>query len=92
MQKVPLVSLMHKVRMHIVCTGIHGNLAKMREYGPFVNGCIFWFLKLAVFFILPVFRDPILSTLYLLFVSEEELYLFEMLVVISVIGSFSCSV
>ena len=47
-----------------------------------VNGCTFWCLKLAVFFILPVFRDPILSTLCLLFVfEEEELYLLETLVI-----------
>ena len=39
-----------------------------------VNGCIFWFLKLAalIFPLLPVFKDPILSTLCLLFVPEEE--------------------
>ena len=49
-----------------------------------VNGCIFWFLKLAalIFFqLLPAFYDPILSTLRLLFVpEEEELYLLETLV------------
>ena len=53
-----------------------------------VNGCIFWFLKLAALFfpLLPVFKDPILSTLCLLFVpEEEELYLLETLVVLSVI-------
>ena len=51
-----------------------------------MNGCIFWFFKLAAFFILPIFRDEILSTLCLLFVSqEEELYLLQMLVVISLI-------
>ena len=53
-----------------------------------VNGCIFWFLKLAalIFPLLPVFKDPILSTLCLLFVpEEEELYLLETLVVFYVI-------
>ena len=53
-----------------------------------VNGCIFWFLKLAalIFPLLPVFKDPILSTLCLLFVpEEEELYLLETLVVLYVI-------
>ena len=53
-----------------------------------VNGCIFWFLKLAalIFPLLPVFKDPIVSTLCLLFgPEEEELYLLETLVVLSVI-------
>ena len=53
-----------------------------------MNGCIFWFLKLAalIFPLLPVFKDPILSTLCLVFVpEEEELYLLETLVVLSVI-------
>ena len=51
-----------------------------------VNGCIFWFLKLAAFFIITSFKDPILSTLCLLFVHEqEELYRLETLVIFSVI-------
>ena len=53
-----------------------------------VNGCIFWFLKLAalIFPLLQVFKDPKLSTLCLLFVpEEEELYLLETLAVLSVV-------
>ena len=59
-----------------------------REILFVVNGCIFCFLKLAalIFPLLLVFKDPILSTLCLLFVpDEEELYLLETLVVLYVI-------
>ena len=31
-----------------------------------INGCIFWFLELAIFFILPVFRDQILFPVFIL--------------------------
>ena len=53
-----------------------------RFFSP-MNGMYFLFFKLAVFFILPVFRDLMLSILCLLFVpEEEELYRLETLVVI----------